>query len=140
MLLFIFIRNIQVYFSFVIMNSIFLFLENNTSQSKLEIMTGCENDIFLVIGPSTDRIIRSNPNIVSNLEKDQLWLYVQNMINVTIIRRTGNSGEHFLEVSLHDVDSFWENTNDEYYAQNKGSNVTHKIVIERWMTLDRKIC
>ena len=122
------------------MNSIFLFLENNTSQSKLEIMTGCENDIFLVIGPSTDRIIRSNPNIVSNLEKDQLWLYVQNMINVTIIRRTGNSGEHFLEVSLHDVDSFWENTNDEYYAQNKGSNVTHKIVIERWMTLDRKIC
>ena len=117
-----------------------MFLENNTSQSKLEIMTGCENDIFLVIGPSTDRIIRSNPNIVSNLEKDQLWLYVQNMINVTIIRRTGNSGEHFLEVSLHDVDSFWENTNDEYYAQNKGSNVTHKIVIERWMTLDRKIC
>ena len=133
-------RNIQIYFLFVIMYSIFLFLENNTSQSKLEIMTGCENDIFLVIGPSTDRIIRSNPNIVSNLEKDQLWLYVQNMINVTIIRRTGNSGEHFLEVSLHDVDSFWENTNDEYYAQNKGSNVTHKIVIERWMTLDRKIC
>ena len=103
-------------------------------------MTGCENDIFLVIGPSTDRIIRSNPNIVSNLEKDQLWLYVQNMINVTIIRRTDNSGKNFLEVSLHDVDSFWENTNDEYYAQNKGSNVTHKIVIERWMTLDRKIC
>ena len=135
-----FFRNIQIYFLFVIMYSIFLFLENNTSQSKLEIMTGCENDIFLVIGPSTDRIIRSNPNIVSNLEKDQLWLYVQNMINVTIIRRTGNSGEHFLEVSLHDVDSFWENTNDEYYAQNKGSNVTHKIVIERWMTLDRKIC
>ena len=131
---------IQIYFLVVDINSIFLFLENNTSQSKLEIMTGCENDIFLVIGPSTDRIIRSNPNIVSNLEKDQLWLYVQNMINVTIIRRTGNSGEHFLEVSLHDVDSFWENTNDEYYAQNKGSNVTHKIVIERWMTLDRKIC
>ena len=109
----------------------FLFLENDTSQSKLEIMTGCENDIFLVIGPSTDRIIRSSPNIVSNLEKDQLWLYVQNMINVTIIRRTGNSGEHFLEVSLHDVDSFWENTNDEYYAQNKGSNVTHKMIIEK---------
>ena len=130
----------QIYFLSIDMNSIFYFLENDTSQSKLEIMTGCENDIFLVIGPSTDRIIRSNPNIVSNLEKDQLWLYVQNMINVTIIRRTGNSGEHFLEVSLHDVDSFWENTNDEYYAQNKGSNVTHKIVIERWMTLDRKIC
>ena len=104
---------------------------NNSSQSKLEIMTGCENDIFLVIGPSTDRIVRSNPNIVSNLRKNQLWLYVQNMINVTIIRRTDNSGKNFLEVSLHDVDSFWENTNDEYYAQNKGSNVTHKMIIER---------
>ena len=103
-------------------------------------MTGCENDIFLVIGPSTDRILRSNPNIVSNLRKDQLWLYVQNMINVTIIRRTDNSGEHFLEVSLHDVDSFWENTNDEYYAQNKGSYVTHKIINERYMTRHTKMC
>ena len=84
-------------------------------------MTGCENDIFLVIGPSTERIARSIPNIVSNLKKDQVWLYVQNMINLTIIRQTDNTGEHFLEVSLHDVDSFWENTNDEYYAQNKGS-------------------
>ena len=85
-------------------------------------MTGCENDIFLVIGPSTERIARSIPNIVSNLKKDQVWLYVQNMINLTIIRQTDNAGEHFLEVSLHDVDSFWENTDDEYYAQNKGSN------------------
>merc|ERR1711981_99109 len=82
-------------------------------------MTGCENDIFLVIGPSTERIARSIPNIVSNLKKDQVWLYVQNMINLTVIRQTDNAGEHFLEVSLHDVDSFWENTNDEYYAQNK---------------------
>ena len=84
-------------------------------------MTGCENDIFLVIGPSTERIVRSNPNIVSNLRKNQLWLYVQNILNMTITRQTGNIDEHYLEVSLHDVDSFWENRNDEYYAQNKGN-------------------
>ena len=124
---------IMIHNSNLIHDIFFLFFiaANSSSQSKLEIMTGCENDIFLVIGPSTDRIVRSNPNIVSHLRKNQLWLYVQNMINVTIIRRTDNSGKNFLEVSLHDVDSFWENTNDEYYAQNKGSNVTHKMIIER---------
>ena len=86
-------------------------------------MTGCENDIFLVIGPSTTRIVRSNPNIVSNLRKNQLWLYVQNIMNLTITKQMGNVDEQFLDVSLHDIDSFWENTNDEYYAQNKGNHI-----------------
>ena len=89
-------------------------------------MTGCENDIFLVIGPTTKRIARSNPNIAHNLRKDQIWLYVKDIVNLTISKQINDAKDHFFEVSLHDVDSFWERTNDEYYAQNKG-NIFEKL-------------
>ena len=101
-----------------------LFLENNSlSQNELVLMTGCEHDIILVIGPSTERILRSNPNIVSNLRKNQVWLYLQNFMNLSVAIQSSNTGDHFLELSLHDVDSFWETANDEYYAQNKGNAI-----------------
>ena len=102
-----------------------LFLENNSlSQNELVLMTGCEHDIILVIGPSTERILRSNPNIVSNLRKNQIWLYLQNFMNLSVAIQSSNRGDHFLELSLHDVDSFWETANDEYYAQNKGNAIS----------------
>ena len=101
-----------------------LSLENNSrSQNELVLMTGCEHDIILVIGPSTERILRSNPNIVSNLRKNQIWLYLQNFMNLSVAIQSSNRGDHFLELSLHDVDSFWETANDEYYAQNKGNAI-----------------
>ena len=102
-----------------------LFSENNSlSQNELVLMTGCEHDIILVIGPSTERILRSNPNIVSNLRKNQVWLYLQNFMNLSVAIQSSNTGDHFLELSLHDVDSFWETANDEYYAQNKGNAIS----------------
>ena len=102
-----------------------LFSENNSlSQNELVLMTGCEHDIILVIGPSTERILRSNPNIVSNLRKNQIWLYLQNFMNLSVAIQSSNTGDHFLELSLHDVDSFWETANDEYYAQNKGNAIS----------------
>ena len=102
-----------------------LFSENNSlSQNELVLMTGCEHDIILVIGPSTERILRSNPNIVSNLRKNQVWLYLQNFMNLSVAIQSSNRGDPFLELSLHDVDSFWETANDEYYAQNKGNAIS----------------
>ena len=44
-------------------------------------------------------------------------------MNLSVAIQSSNTGDHFLELSLHDVDSFWEIANDEYYAQNKGNAI-----------------
>ena len=93
---------------------------NAGQRRELIIEKGCKHEVFMVIGPPTKRMLKYNSKIVSNLRKNQVWIYIKGLANLTITRQSENINENFLKISLHNIDMFWEN-NDDHFSQNKGS-------------------